>query len=70
MEFYHRVILNADTRIVEYELEESSGEGSGEPFEEYLSSGSEYNATEEDYQFFNELDWMEVQMYQSLWNNL
>ena len=56
MEFYHRVILNADTRIEDFEHEESSGDASGEPMDEFSSSGSENIAVDDDYQFLNELD--------------
>ena len=63
MEFYHRIICNADTRIEDFEHEENSGDGSGEALDEFYSSGSDNVAVDEDYQFFNELDWLCVQIY-------
>ena len=63
MEFYHRVIHNADTRIQNFEHEEGSGEGSGETMDQFSLSGSDNIAMDDDYQFLNELDWLTVQIY-------
>ena len=56
VEFYHRIIRNADTKIVEHT--ESSADGSGDDFEDFSGLGSGDGVIDDysEYEFQNNLE--------------